>query len=802
MEGTFIKRLGAGLLAAAMLAAAAPVTALAATADTGKAIQLVDNGTAANISGGQADSIYFGTYQQSSDGTGGYSKEPAKWQVLSNEEGKLFLFADTILDIKDYNEEADETPDRNIHWSECSLRAWLNDAFVQAAFSENERTAIPQTEITTPVFDVPNGSSQTVNNTGTETTTDQVFLLSVEDAKTDAYFPGDWTSSAFGSGKTSLLASHTTDYVKGITGTENIHYWLRTPGSQYETGKDYESFSHYDSASEILFGYGIVDDRGLAVYLVSQGHTYAGGVRPAFNLDLNSVLFTSAAVGGKSASGMDAGLTAVDDDDGSDWKLTLFDDQREFSISVAEREDNTVDFSYSDATTGQNEYISAVITENGELTHYGRILQLDGTKNGPNGTASITLPAGVTLSDTVKLYVFNEQYNGGENDNTKLTDYASQLQEVTFDTTAPELTAGTATRESETSATVTFTSNEAGTCYYAVVDRGAAAPTIDTTGTGIPCTVGENTLSLTLDAGAKDLYLVVKDAAGNESEMLKVEIPASALAAPQNPVLTGTAPGQAAAAWDAVANASGYAVQLYKDGAPQGEPMKVQGTDCTFAITEAGGYTFTVTALGKDGQYRDSEASGPSGPLPFYEISFAEGGIPAQYVPQGGQAAEPSAPAKEGYTFGGWYTDSALTTAWDFENDRVTRSMTLYAKWATVPAVGGSGTSGTSEAPAATPAPQDDAAYYTCPACGYHNWTATADGYRCDHCGNIVTAQLSGYGNVKGAWDPAAAAASGAAYSGPIPATGDEADPALWAAVCGLSALALLALAAYRRKRL
>ena len=65
-----------------------------------------------------------------------------------------------------------------------------------------------------------------------------------------------------------------------------------------------------------------------------------------------------------------------------------------------------------------------------------------------------------------------------------------------------------------------------------------------------------------------------------------------------------------------------------------------------------------------------------------------------------------------------------------------------------------------------------------------------------------MTAQLSGYGNVKGAWDPAAAAASGAAYSGPIPATGDEADPALWAAVCGLSALALLALAAYRRKRL
>ena len=47
-----------------------PVVTLAAAADTGKAIQFADSGTAANIGGGQADNIYFGTYQQSSNGSG------------------------------------------------------------------------------------------------------------------------------------------------------------------------------------------------------------------------------------------------------------------------------------------------------------------------------------------------------------------------------------------------------------------------------------------------------------------------------------------------------------------------------------------------------------------------------------------------------------------------------------------------------------------------------------------------------------------------------------------------------------
>ena len=46
--------------------------------------------------------------------------------------------------------------------------------------------------------------------------------------------------------------------------------------------------------------------------------------------------------------------------------------------------------------------------------------------------------------------------------------------------------------------------------------------------------------------------------------------------------------------------------------------------------------------------------------------------------------------------------------------------------------------SSTSNAAQSTPAPalkQDDFAYYTCKACGYHDWTAVDGGYKCDHCG-------------------------------------------------------------------
>ena len=96
--------------------------------------------------------------------------------------------------------------------------------------------------------------------------------------------------------------------------------------------------------------------------------------------------------------------------------------------------------------------------------------------------------------------------------------------------TAPTLSGGSATRTSKTAATVKFTSNEAGTYFYKVVEHGAAAPTVDeimkstTHGTA---SAGETTITLSnLTEDARDIYIVVVNASGGESTVLKVEIPA------------------------------------------------------------------------------------------------------------------------------------------------------------------------------------------------------------------------------------------------------------------------------------
>ena len=211
--------------------------------------------------------------------------------------------------------------------------------------------------------------------------------MSIAEANNGSYFANDSsriaTNTAYVAGGGKIGG-----YVNGVG--KAGYWWLRSPGK-------------YDDLAADVTHKGGVFSYGLNVY----GENLA--VRPAFNLDLNSVLFTSAAEGGKSANGMDSGLTAIGNYAGNEWKLTLLDKSRDFSISNAAIEGSTVTFSYSNAKTGENEYISAVIENNGEITHYGRILQLDGTESGASGIARLTLPEDVTLSNTTKLYVFNER---------------------------------------------------------------------------------------------------------------------------------------------------------------------------------------------------------------------------------------------------------------------------------------------------------------------------------------------------------------------------------------------------------
>ena len=68
-----------------------------------------------------------------------------------------------------------------------------------------------------------------------------------------------------------------------------------------------------------------------------------------------------------------------------------------------------------------------------------------------------------------------------------------------------------------------------------------------------------------------------------------------------------------------------------------------------------------------------------------------------------------------------------------------------------------------------------DAEFYTCPACGYHNWTGVNGGYKCDNCGHIECKDLSGYPNVKGTATLTAGTATKSAAN-PIKATSANLD--------------------------
>ena len=124
---------------------------------------------------------------------------------------------------------------------------------------------------------------------------------------------------------------------------------------------------------------------------------------------------------------------------------------------------------------------------------------------------------GMSVNQPVKFTVTAE--NGDTKEYTIVVKYDAPA--------APELTNGTAERTSDKEATVKFTSGEAGTYYYAVVNKGATTPKVDTTKNGKNAVAGENTITLNnLTAGAREIYIVVKNAGGVESAALKVDIPA------------------------------------------------------------------------------------------------------------------------------------------------------------------------------------------------------------------------------------------------------------------------------------
>ena len=186
-------------------------------------------------------------------------------------------------------------------------------------------------------------------------------------------------------------------------------WWLRSPGSK----------TFYVA---IVSSDGSVQYSGASIRKKNNHRT----VRPAFNLNLNSVLFASAAVGGKP----DGGLTPIPEYSGNEWKLTLLDSSRSFAVTKKTADaapDDTITLNYKGATTGINEYISAIIADSSGARYYGRVAQ----PTAESGTVEIKIPSDLAPGDYT-LKVFSEQCNGDYN-----TDYASNFTDIALTVEKP-----------------------------------------------------------------------------------------------------------------------------------------------------------------------------------------------------------------------------------------------------------------------------------------------------------------------------------------------------------------------------
>ena len=173
------------------------------------------------------DIVYFGTYEQDNDTSNG--KENIEWLVLAKENNRILVISDKALDCHPYNSSRTRAT-----WETCTLRKWLNNDFINAAFSAEERAKIPT--VTVSADKNPSYSTSPGNNT-----TDKVFLLSITEV--NKYFSSDSARQCRGTAYC---------YAQGAykAGNGNCWWWLRSPGygqvyaANVGSGGDVDEFGH------------------------------------------------------------------------------------------------------------------------------------------------------------------------------------------------------------------------------------------------------------------------------------------------------------------------------------------------------------------------------------------------------------------------------------------------------------------------------------------------------------------------------------------------------------------------------
>ena len=115
------------------------------------------------------DFIEYGVYEQDNDKENG--SEDILWRVIAKEDNRVLVLSDKAIKCKPH-----KMKEEPVEWETSEIRTWLNEDFLKNAFDEEERKAIPETELTNadnPLFGADGGND----------TTDRIFLLSYDEVK-------------------------------------------------------------------------------------------------------------------------------------------------------------------------------------------------------------------------------------------------------------------------------------------------------------------------------------------------------------------------------------------------------------------------------------------------------------------------------------------------------------------------------------------------------------------------------------------------------------------------------------------
>ena len=200
--------------------------------------------------------VTFGTYPQTEAGTDSTAVE---WLVLARDGEKVLLISRYALDCKPYN-----TSYTGVTWETCDLRYWLNNDFINKAFTSTEQQGI----LTVTVDNSKSQGNSNWSASGGNNTQDKVFLLSYAEA--GKYFISYEARKCAPTDYAVKNGAYTSSSYK-TDGRPTGWWWLRSPGSS-------SSLAAYVRVNGALGDYS-------RVYITN------GVVRPALWIDLGSGIF-------------------------------------------------------------------------------------------------------------------------------------------------------------------------------------------------------------------------------------------------------------------------------------------------------------------------------------------------------------------------------------------------------------------------------------------------------------------------------------------------------------------------------